>query len=494
MRSMSTGVGESHRQLRDTNDEGAPPALPMAGLDAVGQADMIGAVRRAPTATKNVADIVTVLVITGVANIALYGYLAVVARGLGPVSYGLFASLFGVVTLAGLVFTSIQTVVAASTARGLVLGEDVGALRTRLLVRLSWAALALAGLLCATSPVTSSFFHSQGLASPIALGVLTAILLPWAGALGLYQGAARFREYSALTLFQAFTRAATAVVLVWTHSIAWLLALAAFSALPPLAVAIRRFGDQSESTAVPGAANNEEPVVTPGPTAASTASRGHYALTLVAVLVISFPTVGDVMLVRHYDNATQAGFYAAVALVGRCVLFIAVAVNAVIYPSMVAGSETDKVRLRNRALMVVGALCGLGTVALGAFPHLSLTVLAGSPYTRDAGLLRTYLLACLSFGIGSPFVYYFLSLCRVRILIGLLVPTLIALVLLPVTVSSDLHVLVSAYAVVSACFLVACITASNFVDAAMTGSCSLKVLTGGRKKAQVQTSREGVAL
>jgi O-antigen/teichoic acid export membrane protein len=406
-------------------------------------------------------DITTVLVVTGAANVVLYGYLAVVARSLGPVRYGLFASLFGVVVFAGVVFTAVQTAVAATTAHVLAGRGDLASLQSRTLARLGLGAICLVAGLAVLAPLASGFFHSPGLLAPLAVCALAGVLLPWSGVLGLYQGAARFREYSALTLLQALARAVTVVVLVWAHDVGLLLGAVAISALPPLALAVRRL--QARPQGGPGPVAAAPTGAVPGALA-----NKHFALTLLAVTAISFPTVGDVVLVRHAYDAKQAGLYAAVALVGRCVLFVAVAVNSVVYPKMVgAHSVAAKLRLRNKALAASAGLCGLGAAVLVAFPHLTLLVLAGPSYTQDEGLLRAYVLGCLAFALAASSVYYLLAARRSMALVALLVPALAAQVALPLVVSHDVRALALATMALGAGFLVACLaTAARAVPVA----------------------------
>jgi O-antigen/teichoic acid export membrane protein len=189
---------------------------------------------------------------------------------------------------------------------------------------------------------------------------------------------------------------------------------------------------------------------------ASVTTKRHYALTLLAVTAISFPTVGDVVLVRHSYSAKQAGLYAAVALVGRCVLFLAVAVNSVVYPKMVAAPTlTAKLHLRNKALAASAGLCGVAAAALVAMPHLTLLALAGSSYTQDQGLLRTYVLGCLAFALAATFVYYLLAAGRAKPLVVLLAPALAAQVALPLVIAHNVRALVLATMALAGCFLVA---------------------------------------
>ncbi len=124
----------------------------------------------------------------------------------------------------------------------------------------------------------------------------------------------------------------------------------------------------------------------------------------------------DILLVKRFFDAEQAGLYAALALIGRVVYFVAWMFVMLLLPEVVKAKKEG----RNTAPMLfkyVGyiALLSVGIVTLCAvFPELIISLLFGDQYVSMAGLLWQYALATSLFAIANIFTYYFLSLDQYR--------------------------------------------------------------------------------
>jgi len=119
----------------------------------------------------------------------------------------------------------------------------------------------------------------------------------------------------------------------------------------------------------------------------------------------------DILLVRHYFSAEEAGLYAALAMIGRVVFFIAWMFAMVLLPHVVAAEKTGK---DSRSLLwkYVGYTAVLGAIITGVSyksPELIVHVLFGSAYVEIASLLWLYALATSLFAVANMFAYYFLS-------------------------------------------------------------------------------------
>jgi O-antigen/teichoic acid export membrane protein len=187
----------------------------------------------------------------------------------------------------------------------------------------------------------------------------------------------------------------------------------------------------------------------------------------VTVIATAFPTVGDVIVVRHVYSAHEAGLYAGVALVGRCVLFLPVGVNAVLYPRYMAlQSGQARVRLRNQGLIITSLLCILAAGVLAADPGLTMTAVVGHGYAPAAGILRIYLFSSLGFALASNFAYYQLARANWRYALGVLVPCLLLICALPMIFSTSLHTLVLGMSVLAVSLFVVGAIVSKVVDPA----------------------------
>jgi O-antigen/teichoic acid export membrane protein len=417
----------------------------------------------------------------------LYLFLGIAARALVPAEFGLFSSLFGFVVFFGIVATALQTSVAGRVAtmepaqRAACLSEIASAT-----ARLT-ACVALA--LGAASPGIARLIHESSYGAVLAASAVATTLIPWSVLLGAFQGMQRFRVLGSLTFLQAVARLAAALVFLWTKDLTVLLSAVAVSVVLPLAIGWALLGDGRPRLRPPGESMRAEGPgrkrwrAGAGPHHPLTARRNHpltarrnhpltarrsvFGWTLVTVIATAFPTVGDVIVVRHVYSAHEAGLYAGAALVGRCVLFLPVGVNAVLYPRYMAlQSGQARVRLRNQGLIITSLLCILAAGVLAADPGLTMTAVVGHGYAPAAGILRIYLFSSLGFALASNFAYYLLARANWRYALGVLVPCLLLICALPMIFSTSLHTLVLGMSVLAVSLLVVSAIVSKVVDPA----------------------------
>jgi O-antigen/teichoic acid export membrane protein len=119
----------------------------------------------------------------------------------------------------------------------------------------------------------------------------------------------------------------------------------------------------------------------------------------------------DILLVKHYFSAEEAGLYAALAMIGRVVFFIAWMFAMILLPHVIAAEKAGK---DSKVLLwkYVGYTSVLGATITGAsylMPDLIVQILFGSAYMEIAPLLWLYALATSLFAVANMFAYYFLS-------------------------------------------------------------------------------------
>ena len=120
----------------------------------------------------------------------------------------------------------------------------------------------------------------------------------------------------------------------------------------------------------------------------------------------------DILLVKHYFDAYEAGLYASLALIGRMVYFIAWMFVMLLLPAVVElkkeGKETASVLFK-----YVGYIAGISIIIVViclCFPELIINLLFGEDYITMAPLLWKYAIATSMFAISNIFAYYYLSL------------------------------------------------------------------------------------
>ena len=124
----------------------------------------------------------------------------------------------------------------------------------------------------------------------------------------------------------------------------------------------------------------------------------------------------DILLVKRYFDAEQAGLYAALALIGRVVYFVAWMFVMLLLPQVVKakkrGEKTAPMLFKYVGYISILSLSIVACCLL--FPETIVSILFGEQYVSMAGLLWQYALATSLFAIANIFTYYFLSIDKYK--------------------------------------------------------------------------------
>ena len=339
---------------------------------------------------------------TGLVN---YLYHVVVGHLLSPAAYGTVAALTNLSNIA-LIPTTIVLTVFTRAAAALSSSHAVGQLRDIWIHLTRWL---LAGGLAAAlifsiglSSVVARFFGIPREGGTVAL-LGTAYIVGFALSLnlGLLQGMQRFGWYAAITAGSPVLRVVLATFFIlagWGASGA-VLGLAVASVLPyalsflPARAAVRHAARR------PG---NLRPWITFSMTVA--------VATIASTLLANF----DLILVKHFLPASDAGNYAALATTGKMVLYLGGSVGIVMFPKVAAAQARGERHgdLLGFSLAAVLVLSLIALVPFTACPAFILTHLFGPAYADLHGYLPWYGLAMLFFALSSALIQYFLALGR----------------------------------------------------------------------------------
>ncbi|MGB5690978.1 MAG: oligosaccharide flippase family protein [Flavobacteriaceae bacterium] len=120
----------------------------------------------------------------------------------------------------------------------------------------------------------------------------------------------------------------------------------------------------------------------------------------------------DLILVKHFFDAYEAGLYASMALVGRIVYFVAWMFAMLLLPRVIErqkrGESTAPILFRY--VLMIGLLSVTIVILCLLCPELIISLMFGSAYLPIADLLWQYALATSLFGLANIFAYYYLSL------------------------------------------------------------------------------------
>lgn len=122
----------------------------------------------------------------------------------------------------------------------------------------------------------------------------------------------------------------------------------------------------------------------------------------------------DVLMVRHYFDETNAGYYTSISLIGKMIYFVTWLLVMILLPKILHKRKNGQPYLKyllQYSLFILLFSGGLTLVA-ALFPTFIVTSLFGHAYLPVADLLWKYALATMLFSLANLFVYYFLAISQ----------------------------------------------------------------------------------
>jgi O-antigen/teichoic acid export membrane protein len=340
----------------------------------------------------------TLLAGSGLVGITNLIYNVVTARLLGPAGFAHATSVYTILMLLSCITLAFQVVSAKYVAR--TASDEDRAIVFATLIRRSWMAGIAIGLLLFLfeRPLTDYL----NLPDPILISLLalgTAFYIPLGVRRGYIQGVRAFRPLAINFMLEGVVRLGGLCVLI---GLGMGVKGAVLSSI--LAVVVCYFA------------------AVPSPGLTSQSRRGvaiSFREGLQAIVFFSGQTVInniDIVLVKHFFPPAEAGFYAAVALVGRLVNMCAWSVVNTMFPvSAGAGNDEEEGRpvLMTSLLLVFGILSVL-IFALWLVPSFLWKTLFGAQFDLDnygslAPLLILYAVTTGIYSLSSVIITYEMS-------------------------------------------------------------------------------------
>ena len=258
--------------------------------------------------------------------------------------------------------------------------------------------LALAIVLWQGSEMVAAFFsiRSEGIITAFAIGVTAYFYLSVMR--GVLQGQQRFKRLALSYQVEMVMRFVVTVVLIF-----------GFDSSAPLSVSI------AVSTSIlVGALVCGKPVLF---------NKSFRMKQSKPILVFLLITLGyelvqmiinyfDLLLVKHYFDAFQAGQYTSLSLIGRMVYFIAWMFVMLLLPHVVNARKAGKPykHLLTQYLAAIGLFVAIAVTGCYLFSEELVLIMFGGQYLAISPLLWKYALATGLFALGNIFIYYHLSL------------------------------------------------------------------------------------
>ena len=153
---------------------------------------------------------------------------------------------------------------------------------------------------------------------------------------------------------------------------------------------------------------------------------------LIALLCFTSLTNIDLVLVKHFFSAEEAGNYAVAAILGKAVLFLPGAIVLAMFPIAAESHalKANSYHFLKKALAFAGLISGIGIQVYILFPELLVTVLMGAKHVSTAHMVRPYGLAMLPFVFLNIFMFFNLAVHRLRFLYTFIVGSLAEILLI----------------------------------------------------------------
>lgn len=137
-------------------------------------------------------------------------------------------------------------------------------------------------------------------------------------------------------------------------------------------------------------------------------------------------TQADVMLVKHYFTAQEAGLYASAAIMGKAVMYLPGAIVLALFPMVAANQTTGRSssNMLAKAISLTLVLSGSGALVLHFFPEFIMGVLFGSRYLPASSITAIFGIAMFPMALVLLLMNFLLAQGRVRFVGFLVVATI----------------------------------------------------------------------
>lgn len=339
---------------------------------------------------------------TMVFSVFNYLYNAFMGRFLGPAQYSILGSLIAFISIITIPTNAVATVAMRFAAYYHAKGED-GAIRTffeSLTKRLGSLGLLVAFAIVAISSLLTNFLHLPSSTPVILIAPLMifAILIPLNR--GILQGLQNFTAAIINQNIDPFIKLVLGITLVklgfGINGAVGAIVIGATVAYLLSYLPLSKIRNTKRETiqSIPDEV------------------KQYSAVALIAFLLATILMNIDILLVKHYMPAREAGLYAALSTIGKIILFVTTPVVSVMFPmiSDLQGRDEKHYRILGQSFILVTFIAVCGVIGYYLFPKLVVTILYGAEYLEIAPLLGIFGITMLLYSLINLWVNYFLSI------------------------------------------------------------------------------------
>lgn len=338
---------------------------------------------------------------TMVSNVSNYAFHLVMGRFLGPENYGVLASIVSILYYLMVPTTTIAIIVMKFTAE-YEIEKAPGKIRS-LLIRLTKQLLAVSAILfvlmAVTSPLMARFLNLDSYIPVLLLSsvVLVTYVLPINR--GILQGQQKFGLLSLTMILETAVKITVGISLV----------LAGFSVNGAIIGIVSAMVVAYAFSFIPLRKIFRET------SAGIAAMRDIWKYSIpvfVTLLCLNSYYSIDIILVKHFLPAIDAGHYSGLSILGKIVVFASLAIVGVMFP-IVAGrhkAEQKHSHILAYTLALVGFVSGGIVVAYAIAPEFLIKILFGIKYLPVAPYLPMFGAAMLMLSLSGALANYYLAI------------------------------------------------------------------------------------
>ena len=339
-----------------------------------------------------------------IVNAGNYLFNLVLGRWMGPAAFADLSLMITAFLIVTLITATLQTISAKFSAMYAAEGDTARVERIRAwLGRWAWGlGGATLAVLAIGAPFWQQFFQTTSAWPFVILGLGLPFYYAQGIDRGVLQGSTRFTALALSYQVEMWARLIFAIALValgWSVNgavagVTLSLVAAWLAAAWPLGGVPRR----AAGTQLIAADRR-----------AITAFAGPVVAALVGQVLINN---SDILIVKHFFPSTEAGHYAALALIGRVVFFATLSVVAATFPIAAQrhqrGEPHRNLLWLGLALVAAASLAVIGAALI--FPDLMVQLLFGAAYLPIAPLLWLYAAATMFYALSNVVINYRLAI------------------------------------------------------------------------------------
>lgn len=346
-----------------------------------------------------IRDSFILFVATMFANLAAFFYHFYMGRVLGPVDYGILGVILSIAYIVSVPSMVIQTTITKFIAdlRAKKRDKEINSLYKTALSKFFLFSIILFALFLSLSYFLAGFLKINALTLVVFSPVLIfAFLLPVTR--GLLQGKQEFKKLGFNLFLEAFSKLVFGILLVYIgfHIYGAIAGIALSFTVAFFYLYLANAKIESESKF--GMAN---------------VYRFGMPVFFSLLILTLYYTI-DVFLVKHYFSELNAGYYAAISLIGKIVFFASVAISTVMFPKVAdlyARKKPTK-HILYKSMFFISFMGVFIILCYLLFPKLIVSILLGNAFIEISSYLWMFGVVMLLFSLTYLLVFYNLSVNR----------------------------------------------------------------------------------